>query len=117
MNELSEKINGGKFSLVTYKDAKGNSALSTNFSMTTAIIMTPDELRGMLTEAAKEGALYALKQFKPPEKKHYTVEEVAEMMKCTPKTVRERIRAGKIGATKHGRSFLITKKEIETYLK
>lgn len=83
--------------------------------MQTALIITPDELKSIIKEAAEEGARKALMSMKPPDtnKRLITVQEAATALRCTDKTIRERIKNGKIRAVRNGRSFLIRESEIK----
>lgn len=44
--------------------------------------------------------------------KLYTTDEVAELFKVTPYTVRNWIKAGRVKALKHGKSYKITQTEL-----
>ena len=47
----------------------------------------------------------------------YTVEEVAEIVKITPYSIRTHINKGLLKAHKIGREWRVTKEDLEKYLK
>lgn len=52
-----------------------------------------------------------------PMDKLYSVEEAAALLRVTPRTIREWIATGRLGASKSGRTFIILESDIEDYLK
>lgn len=46
-----------------------------------------------------------------------TVEEVADKLRISPRTVQSLCREGKIGSTKSGRRYLIPQASLDDYLK
>lgn len=48
--------------------------------------------------------------------KNYTVEEVAEILRLHPESVRRKIRKGEIKSIKTGRKHLITQSEVDRLL-
>ncbi|WP_332457769.1 helix-turn-helix domain-containing protein [Neisseria chenwenguii] len=46
----------------------------------------------------------------------FNVAEAAEYCKCHPETIREHIRAGRLKASKPGRSYCITKSALDAFL-
>lgn len=50
-------------------------------------------------------------------KEFYTVEEVAEKLRMSPRTVQLLCREGKIGASQPGRRYLIPVESLDEYLK
>jgi excisionase family DNA binding protein len=47
---------------------------------------------------------------------YYTVEEVAELLKVDPRTIRARISEGKLKASKIGRNFRIAESDLKIFL-
>lgn len=47
----------------------------------------------------------------------YTVIEVAEMLRCTPATIRTYIKEGRLKSQRIGRPILITEKDLMDFLK
>ncbi len=46
----------------------------------------------------------------------YTVEEAATLLHVKPRTIRECIQSGRLGASKVGRSYIITEEDIQAFL-
>ena len=49
-------------------------------------------------------------------KRHYNAEEVAEALGMSVRTIYRHIKKGKLGATKPGRAYMITKSDLADYL-
>ena len=47
--------------------------------------------------------------------KLYTIAETAEQMRCSPHTVRRRIKAGELKFVRNGRKYLITQSAIDEF--
>lgn len=50
------------------------------------------------------------------EQEYYTVDQVAEKLHISPRTVQGLCRTGKIGASQPGRRYLIPKESLDDYL-
>ena len=48
--------------------------------------------------------------------KLYTTDEIAEILRCHPQTIRRKIRQGKIQAIFGGKSFLISESSLREYM-
>ncbi|PKE20732.1 helix-turn-helix domain-containing protein [Macrococcoides caseolyticum] len=48
--------------------------------------------------------------------KTYTVDEVAKMLDCTERTIRNYIKAGKIKAVKMGRKYIISEDNYKKFI-
>lgn len=47
---------------------------------------------------------------------YYTISEVAEILRCSEKTVYNRVKSGKLRSIKNGRLVLFTKESIDEFL-
>ena len=52
-----------------------------------------------------------------PEQKYYTYREVAAILRCSEKTVYNRVRSGELRPLRNGHLVLFTEKCIEEFLK
>ncbi len=68
-------------------------------------------------DASPSGALSARQRHRPlPEPDFFTVEIVAAKLSCHPKTIRRRIEAGLLKATRDGGRYLIKPADYYVYL-
>ncbi len=51
-----------------------------------------------------------------PDEKYYTLQEVAELLKVTEKTIRNLIKSGQLPASQVGNRYRIAHSDLQTYL-